>query len=45
MGLLGAGKAEQPKQLGTGAAGKAADVHDAEVLGEAEEDEPPRKKG
>jgi hypothetical protein len=50
MGLLGAGTAEQPKQLGAGAgaAGKATDVHDAEVLGEAEgdeEDKPPRKKG
>ena len=47
MGLLGAGKAEQPKQLGAGA-GKATDVHDAEVLGQVEgdeEDKPPRKKG
>jgi len=42
MGLLGPGKTEQPKQLGTG---KATDVHDAELVEEGEDDEPPRKKG
>ena len=42
MGLLGPGAGEQAKQLGAG--GKAADVHDAEVV-EEEDEEPPRKKG
>jgi phage shock protein A len=42
MGLLGAGEGEAPKQLGTG---KAADVHDAEVVDEEEGHEPPARKG
>lgn len=42
MGLLGAGEAPAPRQLGTGAA---ADVHDAEVVDEGEDQAPPRKAG
>ena len=42
MGLLGAGKAEAPKQLGTG---KVTDVHDAEVVDDAEDEGPPAKRG
>ena len=44
MGLLGAGKGGEPKQLGAGTGGKATEVHDAEVI-EEDDDEPPRKKG
>ena len=42
MGLLGPGKAEPPRQLGTG---KTADVHEAEVVEEGEDEAPPRQKG